>query len=191
MLASLLLLSLYAAPAGCPTASALPQMRTPATDLDVSGAAHHRLLVIDQDFHPNADYEIALDSWVGCSGKLAGVRMWWIDTAKNGERSPFGKSVRRYIDIAYDELNSQHWTVKIRQGRKDFAFEVLLPPGGVPLVYGNVAEGESVVEHCRVESSRLVSRKILGVPTGLKRLEVRCVDQDNRVHRGVLRPSAH
>lgn len=169
-------------------ARAIPTGRTSPSDLAPPGWHHHEVLRIDQDFHPNEDYEIALDAWVAQEkpDALAEVRMWWLDTSKAGERSPFGRGVRRHIDLVYRRQAHDHWTVAIEQGRKRFSFEIELMPDGRPRAYGDVVEGDTTVRHCRVETARLVANQFLGLPVGLDRLELTCVDDRGGRHHGVL-----
>ena len=54
-------LVLAAAPAVVSAASVVPYTRMAAADLAPDGYAHHAVLRIDQDFHPNDDYEIAIE----------------------------------------------------------------------------------------------------------------------------------
>lgn len=188
MLESLILLSALAGAPACAHGAVPPQKRTPVPKLAGSGAAHHRVLVIDQDFHPNDDYEIAIDGWVACGNELANVRMWWMDTGRQNERSPFGKGVYRFIDIDYRRANPHQWTIGLRNGRKDFSFDIQLDDRGNPHAYSEVElRSGVVVPHCRVEHGRLVARRILGIPAGLKDLEVTCIDATKRRHRGTIR----
>lgn len=188
MLESIFLFSALVASAPCTGGAPPPPKRTAAAQLASAGTTHHRVLVIDQDFHPNEHYEIAIDGWVGCHQDLAGVRMWWMDTERAGERSPFGKGVLRFIDIDYHRTAPTRWTIQLGNGRKQFEFDIELDGSGAPQAYGAVElDSGQVLEHCRVERGRLVARKLLGLPAGLKRLEVECFDADDRRHRGTLR----
>lgn len=163
----------------------IPTGRTPVADLSPPGFQHHQLVKIDQDFHPNSDYEIALDGWTSSSG-LAEVRMWWMDTGDGDVRSPFGKGVTRHIAIRYDRQASGDWKVKIERGRRDFIFDVELSEDNTPQVFADIELGDTIVRHCQVLSGKLVSRKILGIPAGLRRMDVICVDSDGQVRSGSL-----
>lgn len=191
MLESLLLLSALAGTPHCASSSlsAPPPARTPVKRLASPGTSHHRVLVIEQDFHPNEGYEIAIDGWVACTKQLADVRMWWMDTSRGGERSPFGKGVRRFIDIDYRRASTDRWTIELRNGRKDFTFDIELDENGTPRAYGTVELSSGhLLTHCQIENGRLVARKILGIPAGLKSLDVVCLDGERKRHRGSLRP---
>ncbi len=169
-------------------AAIVPWTKVPAAQLAPKGYEHQQVLQIHQDFHPNDDYEIALDAWVAESqpNAIAGVRMWWLDTATSNERSPFGKGVRKHIGIAYDEQDDGDWQVKITQGRKEYMFEVEMNERGKIQAYADVVSGGATVEHCRVDDSRLVARKVLGIPAGLKGLDVSCVDDNGKKHKGYV-----
>jgi hypothetical protein len=180
---------LASATVALPAAAAIvPWTKVPAAQLAPKGYEHQQVLQIDQDFHPNDDYEIALDAWIAEQqpNEIAGVRMWWLDTSTSNERSPFGKGVRKHIDITYDQQDDGDWQVKINQGRKNYLFEVELDQRGKINAYADVVGGGQTIEHCRVIGSRLVARKILGIPAGLKGLDVKCVDQDGTKHKGYV-----
>lgn len=177
-------LLLAAAPAVVSASSVVPYTRMAAADLAPDGYAHHPVLRIDQDFHPNDDYEISIDAWVadGSPDDLAAVRMWWLDTSDADARSPFGKGVRRHIDIDYKERDAG-WDIQIKQGRKKYVFAVDLNDGKAVASANVRAKGE-LIEDCNVSRSRLVAKKVLGIPTGLRRIDVTCTDADGNEHRG-------
>lgn len=177
-------LVLAAAPAVVSASSVVPYHRMAAADLAPSGFSHLAVLRIDQDFHPNDKYEIAIDAWVsdGEPDSLAAVRMWWLDTSDANARSPFGKGVRRHIDIDYKERGSG-WDIRIKQGRKAYVFAVDLEDGKATAT-ASVRTKTGVIDECELDGSRLVAKKILGVPTGLKRIDVTCTDAEGAKHRG-------
>lgn len=166
--------------------SAIPSGRTSVAKLAPPGFEHRQVLRIAQDFHPNEAYEIALDAWISSSrpDAIAEVRMWWLDTGSDGERSPFGRGVRKHIDIDYHRQSDDRFIVQITQGRKRYAFEVELQGKGDIEAYADVEADGTVVDHCRVRNSRLVARKLLGLPVGLKHLAVTCTDAEGKTHRG-------
>ena len=167
-------------------ASVVPWTNVPVAKLAPKGYEHQQVLRIDQDFHPNDDYEIALDAWISEKqpDAIAAVRMWWLDTGTKNERSPFGKGVRRHIDIKYDQVADDAWSVRIKQGRKEYRFDVHLGSRGKIQAFADVATTSGTVERCRVKKSRLVARKVLGLPAGLKRLDVTCRDQEGKNRKG-------
>lgn len=177
-------LVLATAPTVAAASSVVPYTRMAASELAPDGYDHHAVLRIDQDFHPNDDYEIAIDAWVSDASpdSLAAVRMWWLDTSDADARSPFGKGVRRHIDIDYDQTDDG-WDIRIKQGRKAYVFAVELEDGKAHASAKVRAKGQ-VIEDCKVERSRLVAKKILGIPTGLKRIDVTCSDAEGQRHRG-------
>jgi hypothetical protein len=171
-------------------AALVPKGRTPAAELQPAGLAHTRVLRIEQDFHPNDEYEIALDAWVADAepDELLEVRMWWMDTGKSDERSVFGKGVRRHIDITYERQSEQAWDVSIVQGGKRFTFSVRLGEDGTPRAYADVQVSEgSVVEDVLVAESTLVANKVLGLPIGLERMDIEGVDEAKSPIAGQLR----
>ncbi len=166
-------------------ASVVPYHRMAACDLAPAGYAHHPVLRIDQDFHPNDAYEIAIDAWTADDEpeSMAGVRMWWLDTSDANARSPFGKGVRRHIDIDYQDRGAGGWDIGIKQGRKRYTFEVRREDGGV-VAYSDVQADGTLIEDCKIQRSRLVAKKVLGISTGLKRIDVTCTDAEGKEHRG-------
>ncbi len=167
----------------------VPRGRTPVAELAPPPLRHHQVLEIEQDFHPNDDYAIALDAWIGTNSpkELLEVRMWWMDTAKSNERSPFGKGVRRHIDIEYAKKAADAWTVTIVQGRKRFAFDVeLLQDGGVAAFGEVVSPHGDTIDRCRITRASLVARKLVGLPVGLRGLDVSCTDDTGEARTGQL-----
>jgi hypothetical protein len=178
-------LLLAAAPAVATASNVVPYTRMAASELAPDGYAHHAVLRIDQDFHPNDDYEIAIDAWVADDkpDSLTAVRMWWLDTSDADARSPFGRGVRRHIDIDYDQTD-EGWDIRIKQGRrKAYVFAVELTDGKAVASATVKADGQ-VIEDCKVKRSRLVAKKVLGIPTGLKRINVTCTDAEGTQHKG-------
>ena len=168
----------------------MPRRATPVDQLEPGDVAHTEVLRLDQDFHPNDDYEIAVDAWNDRSdpASLELVRMWWVDTAKADERSPFGRGVRRHIDIQYSHDRPDAWTIRIEQGGSVYAFEVELDSGsGKVQAFGDVVtEAGDRLSRCPIQRSRLVAKKFLGIPTGLDRLDVVCTDEGGQTHAGRL-----
>jgi hypothetical protein len=167
----------------------IPRRPTPVDQLEPDGLSHTQVLRIDQDFHPNDDYEIALDAWVDEAkpDELFEVRMWWMDTSKNDERSVFGKGVRRHIDLGYERLSPTAWSLSILAGSQRYVFDVELSDAGVVQAYADVevADG-SVLQHVLVSRSTLVARKVLGLPVGLKRMDVEGEDSSGNPVSGHL-----
>lgn len=181
------LLVLAAVPtAAAASSSVVPYTRMAAADLAPAGYDHHAVLRIDQDFHPNENYEISIDAWTEETSPdaLAGVRMWWLDTADSDARSPFGKGVRRHIDIDYAQQSSSDWDIQITQGRKRYTFTVEIDESGSVAAFADVRADGKAIEDCKVDRSRLVAKKVLGIPAGLKRLDVTCTDGEGEQHRG-------
>lgn len=187
--ALVLSLALAASALAMPAAAAIvPWTKVPVANLAPEGYQHQQVLQIDQDFHPNDDYEIALDAWIADAdpNEIAGVRMWWLDKSTSNERSPFGKGVRKHIGITYEQQDDGDWQVKINQARKEYLFEVEIDGRGKIQAFADISEGGETIEHCRVKDSRLVARKVLGIPAGLKGLDVSCVDEDGGKHKGYV-----
>jgi hypothetical protein len=172
-------------------ADPVPEGRTPVGELSPSGLAHQEVLRIDPDgLGPSRNHDIVIDGWVDAAKPrtIAGVKMWWLDRDKGGERSPFGKAVRRTVDIDYDRASDNAWRVAIRHGKRAWAFDIELDEKGRLQAYADiVAKDGTVIEHCRALRSRLVARRALGIPSGLETLEVVCIDSNGKRQRGRMR----
>jgi len=192
MLAITLAATLSSLTAAAPAGYALPKStHTAPGELSTPSLEHHELLRIQRDFG-DRDFVVVLDGWVprGRTGELAGVRIWWLDHGKGDERSPFGKTARKYVDVDYQRRTDVAWSVAIAGDGKRFAFDVELGPDGRPNAYADIRTSDGRdVDHCRATKSKLSARRVLGVPVGFGRLTVTCVDGDGRWHRGDLKSS--
>ena len=175
-------------PKRAPTAIADPYVkntRTPAAELSPGEVTHATVLKINTDMRTDG-YDIVIDAWVD-GDELAEVRMWWLNPARSNERSPFGRGVTRYVSIGYDRLGDDGWRVRMRAGKKQYAFVVERHDDGEIIPYADVDTSAGLVEHCRVTESALKAKKFLGLPTGLDKIKVACVDDDGDTHKGTLR----
>jgi hypothetical protein len=188
MLASTLLTSLLATATILPGSVRVPYVTTDTADLSPPGVEHREVLRIGRDFG-KPGFEIVVDSWVPADapGRISDVRMWWLQNDADDRRSPFGKKVHRFVDLEYTPREADTWQVALRADRKEFVFDVELAADGEAHAYADVvaADGETI-EHCRARSSRLVARRLLGIPIGIKRLEIECVDASGRSHDATL-----
>lgn len=170
--------------------ASLPRSRTPVDRLAPSGYSHQEVLRIDQEgLHADAAYEIVLDGWMHGSqpAQVAEVRLWWANTAKRDERSPFGKGVTAHVDIEYEQHADGSWTVALGRGKKQWLFEVEPDRSGDLQAFADIEDEHGVkVQHCRATASRLVPSRFLGVISGIDRVEVDCVDVRGQSHTGSL-----
>lgn len=181
LLASSLLFGLSFAPR-------VPWVETDVADLAPDGLLHQEVLRIDPDFGKD-HHDIVVDSWMLADDPdaLSEVRMWWLHSEDNDERSPFGKGVRRFVELDYVRKGARRFGVVLRGDRKQWAFDVVLRDNGraVALAEVTTADGE-VIPKCEAESAKLLVRRVMGIPMGLKGLEVVCHDAEGRRHRGTL-----
>jgi len=186
--AGLLLLSLLGAAATAEAGPRLPTKRTPAADLEPSGVDHHEVLRIKPNgLGPADSYDIVIDAWTKqADGSIAGVNMWWLDRSKRDERSPFGKTVKSRIDVDYIQRSSHEWQVQIKANGSRFTIDVRAEGGDV-FAYGTVATGGTKIPECRATSSKVIPTTLLGIPTGLDRLQVSCIDQNGVRQHGKLK----
>jgi hypothetical protein len=157
-----------------------------SADETAPDVVHHEIIRIDQDLHPDEDYEIVLDGWVR-GDELVDVRMTWVDTANGDTRSPFGRGVRRHLDLQYVRHDARSWTVHLRSRAGARAFAIELDSIGVPIAYANIlTPNDAAIRRCRVREGRIVSRKILGVPFDLSGIGVACTDEAGVLREGEL-----
>lgn len=183
MLAQLLLVAFASSLAS----TQIPYSRTPAAELSPRGLEHMEVLRIGRDFGER-NMEVVVDTWTVSThpDAIDEVRFWWVDT-DNDERSPFGRKLRKYIGMGFVPNEPDDWTVKLRGDRKEFVFDVELDASGQAHAFGDIIERDGrVIEHCRALDSRFIARRFIGIPIGLKRLEVQCVDEHGQRHQGEL-----
>lgn len=181
LLATTMLLSMSLAPH-------VPWVETDVADLAPEGLVHHEVLRIDPDFGKN-HHDIVVDSWTLADDPktLSEVRMWWLHSKENDERSPFGKGVRRFVDLEYERLEPNRFSLILKSDRRQWAFDVVLGDDGRAVATADITKKDgTVVRNCEADSARLLVRRVVGIPAGLKGLEVVCHDDEGKSHRGTL-----
>ena len=181
LLASTLLLGMSLSPH-------VPWVETDVADLAPDGLLHQEVLRIDPDFG-KGHHDIVVDSWMLADApeQLSEVRMWWLHSKENNERSPFGKGVRRFVDLEYERNGANNFSVVLRGDRRAWSFDVVLREGGEAVAMANITtKAGKVVRHCEAESAKLLVRRVMGIPAGLKGLEVVCHDTKGNRHVGTL-----
>lgn len=171
--------------------SRIPHRRTSVEALADAELRHQEVARIEQSLHPDEDYQIAIDAWISSEpgNQLAEVRMWWVDTGKNDERSPFGRGVRRHIDIDYERRDAHAFVVRMAEKEQVYLLDVELGADGTAAAYATVTPSSgAAIEHCRVTGGRLVTKTMIGIPVGLERLEVACIDAAGQAQQGEVRP---
>lgn len=173
---------------GMSMAPHVPWVETDVANLSPDGLVHQEVLRIDPDFG-KGHHDIVVDSWTLADepDTLSEVRMWWLHSEDNDERSPFGKGVRRFVDLEYERQGPNQFSLILKSDRRQWAFDVVLGPDGKAVAMADVTTaGGTVVEGCVADSARLLVRRVLGIPAGLKGLEVVCHDAEGKSHRGTL-----
>lgn len=168
-------------------ASSIPYARTAVDELSTHALQHDEVLRIRRDFG-KPTFEIVVDSWHHSTAptQISDVRLWWVQPEKDDVRSPFGKRVHKYVDLQYIPATEDAWTVTLTADRKKFSFDVELDESGDARAFADVETKAGTVRHCEATRGRLVARRLLGIPLGIKRLEVQCVDDRGKVHDGKL-----
>jgi len=180
LLAQSLLLGLSIAPR-------VPWVKTDVTGLSPEGLVHQEVLRIDPDFGGD-HHDIVVDSWrlADQPDALSEVRMWWLHSEENDERSPFGKGVRRYIELDYVRKGPRRFGVVLRGERKEWGFDVVLQEGKTIALADITNEQGVAVSQCQASSAKLLVRRVMGLPAGIKGLEVSCRDAAGNEHVGTL-----
>ncbi|MCX4240242.1 hypothetical protein [Paraliomyxa miuraensis] len=166
----------------------VPWVETDVAHLAPEGLLHQEVLRIDPDFG-KGHHDIVVDSWMPADAPqtLSEVRMWWLHSQENDERSPFGKGVRRFVDLEYERKDVRRFGVTLRGDRKEWSFDVVLRDGGRAVAIADVTTSDgSVIPQCEAESAKLLVRRVMGIPAGLRGLEVICHDAEGKQHRGTL-----
>ncbi len=166
----------------------IPWVETDVAGLSPEGLNHQEVLRIDPDFGKN-HHDIVVDSWTRSEdpGTLSEVRMWWLHSKKNNERSPFGKGVRRFVKLDYVRHDANSFAVVLRGDRREWSFDVVMGEDGQAVALADITTGDGrKVNDCQADSAKLLVRRVLGIPAGLKGLEVVCHDADGTTHRGNL-----
>jgi len=166
----------------------LPQGITPIADLDaVDRMRHAEVLQVERDFgQPNVN--VAVDAWMPADDakRIDAVRLWWSDEV---DRYPFSDDVRRHLTIDYRRMKPSWWRIRVIGRHQSFAFDVALHDGR-PAVFADVTlPSGRLVQHCRADSAQLHARRILGIPVGLRSMDVTCTARDGTVHHGSVRAS--
>jgi hypothetical protein len=158
-------------------AERLPLAETAVFDLAPDGLVHQEALRIDRDFG-KPEFDLVVDTWTAeRDDVLADVRLWWVKTTAQDRRSPLSERAKKYVEIDSVPTARDAWRLKLRGDRKEFAFDVELDARGRAQVYTDVLTQDGRrVAHCRTTQGRLLARRVLGIPIGVDKLEVRCID---------------
>lgn len=173
---------------GLSLAPRVPWVETDVANLAPDGLLHQEVLRIDPDFGNN-HHDIVVDSWTLADEPeaLSEVRMWWLHSKDNDERSPFGKGVRRFVELDYVRKGPRRFGVMLRGDRKGWAFDVVLRDNGQAVALADVTTDDgTVVPQCEADSAKLLVRRVMGIPAGLKGLAVVCHDAEGKEHHGTL-----
>ncbi|MBC8072993.1 MAG: hypothetical protein IAG13_32020 [Deltaproteobacteria bacterium] len=137
---------------------------------------------LEQELHPDDDYAIALDAWIAPErDEIVDVELGWVDTGKGDARSRFGRGVRRNVGIQYTRTDALHWTVQLTADKARYQIQVEL---GTDRSAG--AFVMSAGRRCRLVGGRIVTRRVLGIPVGIERIDVVCAAEDGSTYAGEL-----
>lgn len=166
----------------------VPWVETDVANLAPEGLLHQEVLRIDPDFG-KGHHDIVVDSWMLADDPqtLSEVRMWWLHSKEHDERSPFGKGVRRFVELRYERQGAHGFQVILEGDRRAWAFDVVLRSDGKAVAMAEVTEADgTVVPQCEASSAKLLVRRVVGIPAGIRGLEVQCRDSEGKTHRGTL-----
>ncbi len=160
-------------------------------DEGLGDGTHHKLLRIEQEFHMNDDYRIVVDAWIAVdpSPRIARVTMGWLDLGAGDKRSPFGKGVRRHVDVLHERRNATTWVIALVADDVRRELEIVVGDDAVPRVFAQVVSDGALVR-CQPHGGRLVARRVLGLPVALDRLELDCTDDAGKTRRGAVATAA-
>lgn len=170
------------------TASAplLPYAEISAEALAPDGIRHQEALRIDRDFG-KPEFDLVVDTWMPerNPSAFADVRLWWVKTTAADRRSPLSTRAQKYVEIDTEAQGPDRWLLAVTGDHKRFAFEVELGDDGEAAVFTDIVDerGERV-EHCRARSGFLHARRFMGLPVGIARLSIACVDDQGRTRNG-------
>lgn len=171
-----------------PVADGIPRGPSSVEALSTKALRHHEVLRIDRDFGME-HWEIALDGWLPSdrAAHIEDVRLWWVNTDDADHRKPFSARLQRYLEFGYRRDGAGVLAVRMAGDGKEYLFNVELDASGAPAVFSTVvlADG-TIVERCRCERGRLIARRILGVPVGIEKLSVRCIDGASQPQEGIV-----
>ena len=169
------------------TSNVLPYSKMAEDELSVPGFTHHEVLRMGRDFG-DSDFKVVIDGWVDDDepDAIHELRFWWVNGDKDDERSPFGSKLRKHVGLKFTQNAPDDWTVKLQGNRKEFVFDVELDDEGHAAAFANIHTDDGVIEHCRATRGEFIARRLLGIPIGIKKLEVECVDSVGDTHTGVL-----
>lgn len=173
---------------GLAIAPRVPWVETDVADLAPEGLVHQEVLRIEPDLGKD-HHDIVVDSWTLADqpDALSEVRMWWLHSEENDERSPFGKGVRRFVDLDYVRKGPRRFGVVLRGERKEWGFDVVLQDDGQAVALADVTTHDgTLVSQCEASSAKLLVRRVMGLPVGLRGLEVVCRDREGTEHVGTL-----
>ena len=169
-------------------AAAIPRETTPAAALSTPTLAHTETLRIVRDFG-KPDYQIAVDAWrtKNETMSIADVRLWWVRTSGRDERQPFSPRIMKYLELDFEAEGRDRWDVTMVGDKKQFEFTVELDENGRLAAYVDVLTARgTLAQHCRATRGRLIARRFIGIPVGIERLEVDCVDPEGQRRKGEL-----
>jgi hypothetical protein len=155
----------------------IPEEATPVDRLSTAQLQHVELVRIARNFG-KAHFQIALDGWVPADGtrEIAEVRLWWLRTDRDAERSPFSSKSRGQFEIEKERLTADKWRLALESDRKRYEFLIEFDEVGTLAAFADVDTDDGMVPHCRIEDGTLQARKLFGAPVGIKDFEVNCID---------------
>lgn len=155
---------------------------TAIAELDTAALLHTEVLQVRRDFG-SVGVNVALDAWTARdrSDRIDAVRMWWSDDV---DRYPFSAKMLERMAVEYRRVAPERWRVGVGGEGKRVSFDVTLHEGKPAAFVDVEVQDGRVVRNCRAASARLHARRMLGIPIGLKVIEVTCTAPDGNVHRG-------
>jgi len=155
----------------------------PATaDAVVEAPVAIEVVRIKRDFGKSY-VDMAIDAWADDkAARLDATRLWWVDTSDADRRKPLGRLMERMVHLQYRRISGGAITVVVAGDGKEFTFTVERGSDGKVHAFVPVdADDGRHVARCRIDSARLLARRVLNVPIGIARIAVTCRDGANVV----------
>lgn len=150
-------------------------------------AAPTEVVRIKRDFG-KPHFDLAIDAWQAGPSRLEKVQLLWVNTSEDDRRKPLGRMIERMVDLKYKRLSERSFKVVVAGDDKEFTFTVELAQDGGMATYVAVdTEGGQHVARCKTDSARLMARRVLGIPVGISKVEVKCRDAGGTAHAGMIR----
>jgi|JI102314A2RNA_FD_contig_81_114558_length_945_multi_3_in_0_out_0_2 hypothetical protein len=161
-----------------------------AAETEAEPAPSTEVVRIKRDFG-KAHFDLAIDAWQASATRLEKVQLLWVNTSEADRRKPLGRLIERMVSLKYKRVSGRSIKVVVAGDDKEFTFTVEIGHDGALHTYVAVdTDGGHHIPRCRTDSSKLLARRVLGIPVGISKVAVSCRDADGNLHSGQVRHKA-